>query len=480
MRDSFSDGKFFEERGVMLEYMRTALDYDKTLAAFEADEVMLQDEFKNLSRVKGVFSDVILESLLLGYSAGEDLASLHDRFLGELLRRLKVVVEELDKGHPDKYIFSVVGQETFIARRHSALVYLAWLVCLGAPSSDLVKIVPKFLKVGEDKFTDVVFGRYMEIGCSANTEYACNDFPILAKLLHASQEECSQLILEYLDMWPKIVDAIGNGSVGLSFSHGNGKIRDRNDLLGAINANYLGYWAWEVALAVKMFNIDDQKFSSHEFYPYDLVHFTPALDNADYLLALSKKVAAVEDCDEDDFQVVEQIASQVEEVSQLLSKDSLALNNHRFYLASKVMNPAASTHSAEGEQVRYSAYFLTAEDELREEANQILIARSFDNEYSKHSNNMCMHEFIDAYGSAEDLPFMEQVHLVISDGKDEYEYLYCSRHKENQVPPMMILRYRKKIGGVLMCIDCVVRDEGVKASEVRPHWESLIEKYRSI
>ncbi|MEF2130468.1 PoNe immunity protein domain-containing protein [Pseudoalteromonas maricaloris] len=39
------------------------------------------------------------------------------------------------------------------------------------------------------------------------------------------------------------------------------------------NDAYDGYWCWEIALVVKLFNIDDSSFIDHPYYPKDLVHW---------------------------------------------------------------------------------------------------------------------------------------------------------------------------------------------------------------
>ncbi|MCG9758955.1 DUF1911 domain-containing protein [Pseudoalteromonas sp. Isolate6] len=36
---------------------------------------------------------------------------------------------------------------------------------------------------------------------------------------------------------------------------------------------YIGYWCWEIALVVTVFNIDDSSFINHPYYPKDLVHW---------------------------------------------------------------------------------------------------------------------------------------------------------------------------------------------------------------
>lgn len=38
------------------------------------------------------------------------------------------------------------------------------------------------------------------------------------------------------------------------------------------NNTYRGYWCYEIAALSKIFEIDDEQFASHPYYPYDLAH----------------------------------------------------------------------------------------------------------------------------------------------------------------------------------------------------------------
>ena len=78
-------------------------------------------------------------------------------------------------------------------------------------------------------------------------------FKKLYSVIEASPEQRPKLMLTYLDAWYKLY--------GSPDSH----------LLD--NDAYSGYWCWESALVVKLYDIDDSSFIDHEYYPKDLVHW---------------------------------------------------------------------------------------------------------------------------------------------------------------------------------------------------------------
>ncbi|KAG0929670.1 hypothetical protein G6F31_017268 [Rhizopus arrhizus] len=72
------------------------------------------------------------------------------------------------------------------------------------------------------------------------------------------------LVKEFLDGW-----YAGSRNV---YWHGN----HRDD-----DSGYMGYWAFEAALVVMLFDIDDSSFRDHEYYPADLVaHYRRRADPA--------------------------------------------------------------------------------------------------------------------------------------------------------------------------------------------------------
>jgi len=84
-------------------------------------------------------------------------------------------------------------------------------------------------------------------------------------------------VRKYLESWPELIGQLnGLQSIGIASGSTSGT-KSYEDLVSVLDQDYQGLWVWEAALVVKYFGIDDQSFKDSEFYPYDLVHFSPAL-----------------------------------------------------------------------------------------------------------------------------------------------------------------------------------------------------------
>ncbi len=78
-------------------------------------------------------------------------------------------------------------------------------------------------------------------------------FGKLYKVIEGTPEQRPTLVKAYLDAWYK---AEGNPDYHLMDTDA-----------------YIGYWCWGAALIVKLYDIDDNSFIDHEYYPKDLVHW---------------------------------------------------------------------------------------------------------------------------------------------------------------------------------------------------------------
>ncbi len=70
----------------------------------------------------------------------------------------------------------------------------------------------------------------------------------------ASPSDRPGLVKKFLDGW----------YAGCRNVYWHGNHRD-------VDSGYMGYWAFEAALVVMLFDIDDAGFRDHEYYPADLV-----------------------------------------------------------------------------------------------------------------------------------------------------------------------------------------------------------------
>jgi len=84
-------------------------------------------------------------------------------------------------------------------------------------------------------------------------------FEKLYKVIESTAENRARLVLNYLNSWYKL---IGSPDYHLMDTDA-----------------YDGYWCWEAALVVKLYDIDDSSFIDHEYYPKDLVHWQDNSNN---------------------------------------------------------------------------------------------------------------------------------------------------------------------------------------------------------
>ena len=78
-------------------------------------------------------------------------------------------------------------------------------------------------------------------------------FSKLYKVIESEPEQRPNLVKAYLEAWYKL-----EGSPDYHLMDTDA---------------YIGYWCWEAALVVKLYDIDDSSFIDHEYYPKDLVHW---------------------------------------------------------------------------------------------------------------------------------------------------------------------------------------------------------------
>ncbi|OZS41469.1 PoNe immunity protein domain-containing protein [Photobacterium sanguinicancri] len=78
-------------------------------------------------------------------------------------------------------------------------------------------------------------------------------FKKLYTVIEAEPEQRPKLMLAYLNAWYKLIES--------------------PDYHLMDTDAYIGYWCWESALIVKLYDIDDSSFIDNEYYPKDLVHW---------------------------------------------------------------------------------------------------------------------------------------------------------------------------------------------------------------
>ncbi len=473
MRDAFNQKNILEKHYVRKKKVLEIRNFDFFVTAYNADKNQLDDGSKKTDLITGIFFTWPIEFLQICYSLGTSLDELKKSHLPEIIRRLKFTAVEL-ANLPGKQIFKRDSSSNKIAisKLHSQLSILVWLICLGVSDEELSQIVPMFSLGGDDRFLDLIC-RYYDSSRTLSSECAYpKAFGLLDQLISEPNTKHPELIKSYLDNWPRAINLIGGASLGFRVELGNGKVRTADDLVAGINQDYRGFWCWEAALAVKFFHIDDNTFKDHIFYPYDLVHYTPALENHSYISSLDLEPSNL---------ALENLAPQPNKI--LTEEKNKTINGVNFiYHAHKLKTESQSKTSPDivsDAAVRYSVYIETDPEKIEIEKGDAAYVSAVDSYFNSEQHaSMNMEQLLEQYGQSEIRNFMQEVFLHMEGSKNHCAYLYCSRSNETTVEPLLILRYRKFIDAKALIINCMVRDPKLLISEVLEHWDYLIEQYQ--
>ena len=124
---------------------------------------------------------------------------------------------------------------------------------------------------------DIVLQRYNRERKIADESAAPKVFGLLDQLIDANEPQRIKLIVKYLNTWGKSMSKLeGYRSLGGADQARRAKSNkdlDKEDIMRPDLMGYVGWWAWEVALVVRVLGIDDSSFASHVLYPADMARY---------------------------------------------------------------------------------------------------------------------------------------------------------------------------------------------------------------
>lgn len=109
---------------------------------------------------------------------------------------------------------------------------------------------------GKDHLLDLLLNTASILGPQSDSLVIGGIYKKLLQVCLASPEKRPALMVKYLDAW-----YMGNKSMSWHDTH---LYDDRG---------YVGYWSFESALVVRLFDFDDSSFADHRYYPKDLARF---------------------------------------------------------------------------------------------------------------------------------------------------------------------------------------------------------------
>ena len=206
------------------------------------------------------------------YSRGDPLDDIRSRHVVRALDNAVVVAGELERYRDrlDKRYFHELLSEPH--ELHELLAVLSWLVCFETDPDKIGRIAPCLAPAGEDRLIDTVLQRYQPDRVVADGPACARTFGPLDEIVLAGEAERVKLVRRYLDSWAvRMATLDGLRSIGTANAHGatsNASLEEES----RVDDGYKGFWAWEAALVVRFFEIDDSSFRGHVLYPEDLAH----------------------------------------------------------------------------------------------------------------------------------------------------------------------------------------------------------------
>jgi hypothetical protein len=231
-------------------YYRENLEYkEKSTIEFEKLLAAPTEKFRGQKiNLRWTLAYKSLETLILRYSGGEDVASLKHHAILSLKK-----FQRYDEQEPD---------DKFKLWEFDSYQYMMWLISL-ATLLGLKEWIPQiatWVSINPDDGQDKLAGRLFDcLGVKFPTGDALLHEKPYAHLLLATEtqgEEQQKTMTTYLKRW----------YAGMKDCYWH-------DLHKQIKAGFFGYWAFEAGLVTFLWNIDDTPYREMRFYPKDLVDY---------------------------------------------------------------------------------------------------------------------------------------------------------------------------------------------------------------
>lgn len=199
--------------------------------------------------------DQTLSLLILRYSRGDAITEMRGE-VQQLLTYRKLQKEFADAlpdvEQPDRVMWERVTQ----GRYEVFMNWLAFAVSVGMEQAYFQETLALMDNAGLDALFDRICVQLGDINRPvADTLLYKKHYAPLLKVLDAEPAERPALMKAFLDNW-----------------YDNRKGLPGYDLHLCSPDGYYGYWCFEAALVVKLFDIDDSSFRDHRYYPAALVH----------------------------------------------------------------------------------------------------------------------------------------------------------------------------------------------------------------
>lgn len=216
-----------------------------------------------------------IDQVAYRYSRGDDLQEIKTEVIDEAVERYIKVTHEIemyrskfDIPHTHFYPFL-----TPVDRAQDAYTLVSWLVCFGVDADKLATLAPFIAPPDVDRILDTVLVRYQPSRLIARSVACPRTHRLIDEMLDADSTKQIALAEKYLDRWAKLMSTLNGMGMLNGASRANGAKSNADLAKLAEHGLFKGFWAWELAMIVRILDIDDSSFADHQLYPADLVHF---------------------------------------------------------------------------------------------------------------------------------------------------------------------------------------------------------------
>lgn len=283
--------QFFTEDGYTkrIQNAENLCDKERCLAIFS----------KHLTKKNRVNDSVLINSFTLGkleqityrYGRGDSLDSIRSEVIYPALDAFKFAFETLDE-HIDLDTYYLNGQ--YIEYYKARVIYatdivemfalVCWFYAYGATDDNRFKrVCSRLCPTGISLPADTVLSIFNSERTIKSNNPRLKDSEFLQFWEHFfekldNRDECSTLLLSYLNDWARLLtlhlkETETLYSFVVEIEGAMPQSNERLDEHRKKEDTLKGFWAWEVALMVMLYDLDDSSFRDHFLYPVDLVDY---------------------------------------------------------------------------------------------------------------------------------------------------------------------------------------------------------------
>jgi len=288
MRNSLVDIKYLDDD---IEYRERHANKDRCFALYE--ELNVGRAEKGRPRKFGVLTSSMsrsyLEVVSFRYTRGDDLNEINSKVMQVALDNMIIAFEELEKyGELEEFYYHAGSTNKYYGKRNltvgcllTLLTEMAWYICFRVDETKLKFVSKHFVYDNVCLAIDTIMARYhAERAVADNNPTEAEFLTFWNQFVQANKSKQETLLPDYLNDWARILTADNeDSSVSIVSAGANLAINHlSNDTLpeeveGENHPIYKGYWAWEVALMVAFFELDDSEIRDHPLYPVELVDY---------------------------------------------------------------------------------------------------------------------------------------------------------------------------------------------------------------